>query len=182
MGANDLRDFLAQYALQTPHAIVEVGTWLGAGASHIATALKENGKDNPLHCYDIFRTTPAEKVKAKAQGLELMELMDTSEMVRQNIDYGNLTLHKGDLMGAKWNGGEIGLFIDDAGKQKRYWDVKLREFWPHFIRGHTIIVLQDYYFRKKDMGYCYEFVQSRDDLEILHDFKSDPLGIVVRLK
>jgi hypothetical protein len=182
MGANDLSAYLRDYALSTPHAIVEVGTWLGAGASHIANALKEHGKSNPIHCYDNFRITKAEAEKARIQGVPIGEGIDTEAIVRRNIDYPNLHLHKGDILNAKWHGGKIGLFIDDTGKSKKHWDVKLREFWPHFIPSHTVIFLQDYYFDKKDMGYCREYMATRDDWELLHDFGSDPLGIVVRLK
>jgi hypothetical protein len=61
--------------------------------------------------------------------------------------------HKGDINKARWVGGPISVYVDDASKDPRTFIHILKTFGPHWIPGETVIVLMDFYYWKKLKGW-----------------------------
>lgn len=130
-------------------SILEVGCWLGAGTAHLALGARASGA--PIHVYDRFKASADEVDKARRLvGLDLEEGQDTLPLVQENLARfeANIHWHRGDLRRARWVGGPIGLWVDDASKLPKVWAKSVGTFLPHVpVGGH--IVLMDYYFYEK---------------------------------
>lgn len=142
MGATRLEPWFRRFAAAVPsdRAIVEVGSWLGAGTRFL---VRDSG---PLIVYDGFRATASEVVKAAKFGVELKEGQDTLPFVRSHITSPAVTFVKGKLRHATYDGPAIGLYVDDASKQPDLWKHSMQIFEPWFVPGETILVLQDFDF------------------------------------
>lgn len=138
-------------------AIVEVGTWLGAGTAQLALGVLESKKQISIHCYDNWQATKIEAQKAhdKSNGtLEITAGQDTLPVVKRYLEPFSavpIHFHKGNIINAHWAAKQnIGLYIDDAAKKARTFRHMLRTFGPYWVPGETTLVLMDYwYFQKK---------------------------------
>lgn len=140
MGAETIRNHLLKYALEVPEgeAIVEVGSWLGAGTQYLAKPGKE------LHVYDRWQASREEVGKARKFGLSLYSGQDTLPIVQDRLrDAVNVHYHKGLLSKARYDGPTIGLYVDDASKKN--WHMVSQIFSPYFRPG-TVLVMMDYHF------------------------------------
>ena len=110
-------------AARTPAgtAIVEVGTWLGAGAAQLALGLAGRADPPAIHCFDMFEASPPEVEQAREFGVTLAPGQDTSGHVRDALaPFGvPVVIHKGDFTRVAWDGGPIGVFVDDGTKSGR---------------------------------------------------------------
>lgn len=144
-GAEIIAEQLYNAGKNAKHAIVEVGTWLGAGAYHLARGA-EAGNNAPIYCYDRFIMQENELEWAD---LDLPAGAVTREVARKNISYDNLTLTATKVMGITWQNGPISVYVDDAGKDKRRFSHKMSQLEPSFIKGETLCFFMDVLFWQK---------------------------------
>ena len=144
-----LRDMAARAPAGT--AIVEIGTWLGAGTAQLALGLAGRADPPAIHCYDMFEASAHEVEHAARDGFTLELGQDTSGHVRDALaPFGvPVVFHKGDFTRAAWDGGPIGVFVDDGSKWAEPFHRVLMAFGPHWIPGTTELALMDYeYWRR----------------------------------
>jgi hypothetical protein len=142
MGATRLAPWLTRFAAEVPpeRAIVEVGSWLGAGTQHL---VRERG---PLYVYDRFQATQSEVAKAAAFGVTLAAGQDTLPFVKSHVTSPTVRFVKGNINKARYKGPAIGLYVDDASKLPELWEHSMKTFERWFVKGETILVLMDYHF------------------------------------
>lgn len=154
-GGVEIGPWLEKYASEVPRgsAIVEVGSWLGAGTAYLALGAMQNGAE--IHVYDrFFCVSEEEKTKAARFGIDLLVGENTLPRVQgflarfpAKIHYHKGSIKKGSLPKSfVWPSLPIGLYVDDATKIEPIWSHAMSVFKPHFIPGKTILVLMDYHF------------------------------------
>lgn len=149
LGGVEIGAFLERYASEVPkgQAIVEVGSWLGAGTAHLALgAVKSKA---PIHVYDRFKAKAREVKRAAGFGVALTEGEDTMSRVMRSLrPFGaDIAWHRCDIRKATWHGDPIGLYVDDASKLPKVWSRAAATFLPHIALG-GVIVLMDYHFHE----------------------------------
>ena len=172
LGGLEIGPLLRRSARDAPAgtAIVEVGSWLGAGTAQLALGIRDRPDRDAvrLHAFDRWRATAREVEKALRRGVVLRQGEDTLPRTRQAIDPIGVpvTYHKQDISTATWNGGSISLYVDDACKRWPAFYCALLTFGPHWIPGETVVVLMDYnhWRRTGDTGHkCQkEFMELHD--------------------
>lgn len=154
MAGRKLGPALRRAAREAPSgtAIVEVGSWLGAGTAQLALGIRERERaDVTLHCFDRWQARPTEIAKAARQGLRLAPLEDTLPRVRQALQPFEVPIHyhQGDLLQARWDGEPISVYVDDAAKELPAFCHSLATFAPSWIPGRTVVMLMDFHQWKK---------------------------------
>jgi hypothetical protein len=153
MGGRQIGPFLQRAAAAVPDgmAIVEVGTWLGAGTAELARGVQGRNPVPALHGYDLFTASALEVRRAGAEGITLAVGQDTRPVVEALLAPLGVpvTLHRGNVLDATWQGGEIGLYVDDAAKTPSAFFCALDTFAPCWFPGRTTVVLMDYTFYKR---------------------------------
>lgn len=140
---------LRKYAAEVgPYAdIVEVGSWLGGSAFHLAEA---SGDLNTLHLYDKWTASGSEVVKARLRGEQRLKLGHSfKHVVEENLSgFGDrIKFNQCDIRRAEYHGRQIGLYVDDASKNRL--NEVLPIFEPYFMPG-TIVMLMDYFWEPCD--------------------------------
>lgn len=144
MGAHKIADWLIDCAAAVPEgcSIVEVGSWLGAGAGYMALS----APDRIVHVFDRFRASSSEVKKAAATGVTISG--DTLPLVSDHLKgLDNILLRQGDIKAINWHGRNIGLYVDDASKTPDKWIHVVKEFFPSLVPG-AILILMDYNYYK----------------------------------
>lgn len=182
MAGRKLGPALRRAAREAPSgtAIVEIGSWLGAGTAQLALGIRERERrDVTLHCFDRWRAQPHEIAKAARQGLHLAPLEDTLPRVRQALQPFEVPIryHQGDLLQARWDGEPISVYVDDASKELPAFCHALATFGPCWIPGETVLLLMDFHLWKKTGIPEHEF--QRHFLEAAGD-SFEPLPIAGR--
>ncbi|MCC6947655.1 MAG: hypothetical protein IT539_07800 [Bradyrhizobiaceae bacterium] len=156
MGGKEIGPFLRKLAREAPSdmAIVEVGSWLGAGTAQLAIGVRERGADQSvtIHTYDRWIATGGEIEKAlRKSGLVLSKNQDTLPWVMEKLrPFGaRIKFVKRDIAAIDWSGGAISVYVDDASKTPAKFHHVLRTFGPSWIPGITVLVLMDYYYWEK---------------------------------
>ena len=128
-------------------AVVEVGSWLGAGTAQLALGLGDGpgGEEVRLHCYDPWRATLRDVRLAASRGVQLAVGEDLLPRVRRTLAPFDvpITFHQGDLVDEEWHGGPVSLYVDDTAATPELFIRALRTFGPSWVPGQTIIVLMD---------------------------------------
>lgn len=166
-GGRKLGPLLQEAARRAPGdtAVVEAGSWLGAGTAQLALGIRDRKRpDVTLHCFDRWRATPDEVASAARKGLRLRPFEDTLPHVRRMLEpFGvPIRFHRGDLEHARWDGGPISVYVDDVSKRLPLFCHALATFAPSWIPGETTIFLMDFHhWRKLEAGKAreYEFQQ-----------------------
>jgi len=156
MGGKEIGPFLRKLAREAPSntAIVEVGSWLGAGTAQLALGLRERGEDQSvrIHTFDRWIASKSEVEKASRKaGLQFSPGEDTLPWVTEALrPFGvGIEFVKGDIAAIDWAAGPVSVYIDDASKApSRFYHV-LRTFGPFWIPGVTVIVMMDYHYWEK---------------------------------
>lgn len=156
MGGKEIGPFLRRIAKNAPPntAIVEVGSWLGAGTAQLALGVRERqvGGQISIHSFDRWIATKGEVEKAKQKNNLDLELgQDTLPYVMDSLTPFGVHMYftKGDILDATWGGQPISVYVDDASKApKRFYHV-MKTFGPSWIPGVTIVVLMDYHYWEK---------------------------------
>jgi hypothetical protein len=156
MGGTEIGQFLRALARNAPAstAIVEVGSWLGAGTAQLAWGVRERaGRQSiPIFTYDRWIASTAEIEKAlKKANLTFRNGEDTLPWVMNAIRPFDVpvTFVKGSILGAKWNNGPISVYVDDASKSPKLFFHVLRTFGLAWVPGVTVLVLMDYRYWQK---------------------------------
>lgn len=144
-GAELISQQLYEVGKEAKNAIVEVGTWLGAGTYYLARGAQE-GNNAPIYCYDRFSM---QKNETEWTDANIDIGTDTKDIVRENVSYNNLYLIQCDVSKIEWTGNPISVYVDDAGKQQEQFRYKMNQFEPCFIRGQTVCFFMDCLFWKK---------------------------------
>ena len=134
-------------------AIVEVGSWLGAGTAQLLLGAGERRRTREVavHTYDLWRAYRDSRAKAAMFGVRLSWQEDTLPRVRRSLEpFGvPVEFHRGDIRKAGWNGGPISVYVDDAAKTPALFAHVLRTFGPSWMPGETVVVLMDCDYWKK---------------------------------
>lgn len=149
-------------------AIVEIGSWLGAGTAQLAMGVRERTDDHGLaiHCYDNFRAIEPEIPKAQKWGLSLTVGQDTLPIVKDFLApfEAPITFHQGLIEEQAWDGTPISVCVLDAPKGSRPFFSTIKEFGPSWIPEKTAVFLMDYHYWRKsgkdDHKAQMEFVES----------------------
>jgi hypothetical protein len=156
MGGKEIGPFLRRLAREAPSntAIVEVGSWLGAGTAQLALGVRERGADQSvtIHTYDRWIATKPEIEKAlRKADLQFSAGQDTLRWVMDSLNpFGvNIRFVKGDITAVGWPGEPISVYVDDAAKAPTRFFHVLRTFGPSWIPGTTILVLMDFHYWEK---------------------------------
>ena len=155
LGGREIGPLLRRLARDAPAgtAVVEVGSWLGAGTAQLAFGVRDRADSDSvsLHSFDRWCATAEQAEKALRRGVVLREGEDTLPRTRREIEpFGvPVTFHKGEIGTAAWNGGAISVYVDDACKRWAAFYRALLLFGPCWIPGETIVVLMDYNHWKK---------------------------------
>lgn len=177
MGGRRIGAFLRKWASDAPAntAIVELGTWLGAGTAEMAMgiATRTDTHNIRVHTFDSFKMSASSAEKARNQGVEFYEGDDTLPWVEAALTRFQplVEFHKGMLdESTTWTGEPISLYVDDATKYPYTFYLCLKKFGPSWIPGKTIVVLMDalIYLKKNDLT-----SKRIADLRIQHDFVND---------
>jgi len=171
MGGREIGSVIQEYVkkLKKDRAIVEVGAWLGSGTAQICFGVLKSGKPHKIYVYDRFKTRSSEKKKAKIQGVKIKS-QNTLPLVKKYLQpfKCDIIFVQGETLNAKYEGEEIGLYINDADKRKEYFDYSMKVFSEYFVSYDTILILMDYFFfeKRNDPGlkYQYEFMQLNQDV------------------
>lgn len=151
MGAKTIGPWLKDYAEKAPDntAIIELGTWLGAGTKYLAEGAM-CGINKKVHTYDIFKIRGNEVEKAAIQGLKVFNKQDSLPIVKEFLKkYNNICYHKGQILDAKWKKVSISVYLDDACKMPKEFTFAINLFSPFWIPEKTVVILQDFYYYKK---------------------------------
>lgn len=150
MGGTKIGPYLRELArtAEANTAVVEVGSWLGAGTVQLALGIRERvcPEEVQLHCYDRWRASQMEVQKASRWGLRLSKNEDTLPRVQSTMEALGVPVefHQGDLLEARWNGVPISVYVDDASKMPDLFIHALLTFGRSWIPGLTVIALMDY--------------------------------------
>jgi hypothetical protein len=156
MGSKEIGPFLRKLAREAPAntAIVEVGSWLGAGTAQLALGVRERGADQSvrIYSYDRWTASNSEVEKASRKAGLLFSVGDNTLpwVVEALKPFGaGIEFVKGDIAAIAWAGGPISVYVDDASKApSRFYHV-LRTFGPSWIPGVTVLVMMDYHYWEK---------------------------------
>jgi hypothetical protein len=194
MGGTEIGPFLRKLAREAPAgtAIVEVGSWLGAGTAQLALGVRERGTDQSVKMYAYDRWTASESEVQKAArktGLQLSRGEDTLPLVKQALaPFGiDIEFVKGDIAAISWSAGPISLYIDDAAKQPARFFHVLKTFGPSWIPGVTVLVLMDYHYWEKsgsELHKCqkYFFDAHRDHFSVVEGFRRQSIDAFLYCK
>ena len=148
LGGTLIGPYLRRYAggVARGRAVIEVGSWLGAGTVHLAQGIVDGGNHAPFHIYDRFKTTRGEIPKAARFGVHLRKGQNTQPLVEQHIrPYGVAAqFHRGSILLANWDNGPIGLYVDDAAKTRELFLHVVHTFGPAWVPGETVLILMDF--------------------------------------
>lgn len=162
MGSVYVGPVLEQLASEVPEgqAIAEVGCWLGAGTAWLALGAGRT----PIHVYDRWRAKAREVQLAARFGVEIEEGQDTLPLVMATLrQFGaSVRYRRGDIRRARWPGGDIGLYVDDASKGELVWRNSAAVFLPRVAVG-GVAVLMDFHFRSEDPLAQVQYMNDRAD-------------------
>lgn len=171
---------LRRFAAATPDgtAIVEVGCWLGAGTAQLALGVAGRPDPPVIHVYDRFEASASEVEKAAAFGVRLRSRQDTLPVVRDLLaPFGApMQFYRGSIDGHGWNGGPIGLYVDDAAKQPHDFHHVLRTFGPSWVPGVTVLVLMDFNYWRKHTGKKATALRTQHDVFAANARSFEPLA------
>jgi hypothetical protein len=151
MGGREIGRYLREWAAraQKGQAIVELGSWLGAGTAQLALGVAQSKRGVVVHAFDRFKANQSEIQKAATHGIVVKAGDSTVDLVRGLITPSlaeHVAFHQGEIMKAKWNGQPIAVYVDDACKREKEFLHALRTFGPSFIPNETVIVLMDFWY------------------------------------
>ena len=130
-------------------AIVELGSFIGGSTARLAWGL--SARDRPVQgkifAYDRFQC--AEKDKEKLlykKGLEPFigeDILGISKSLLSEYS-DHIVFCPGDVLDAKWTGGDIEILFVDVSKSYDLNDVILEQFFPSLVSGVSIVIQQDF--------------------------------------
>lgn len=161
-GGKTIWKYLVQYAskVQTGESIVDIGPYMGSTTAYLAVGVMTSGEYVSIHAYDKFVMYPDMQKKAKKfNGIEFDDNDEFMELYKFNISpfAKYVKVNQSDCLDIKYDGGKIGLLVDDICNGKGRTDYLFKTFTPHFIENKTVIFMMDYYYHetfKDKFRYC----------------------------
>ncbi|MBI5433590.1 MAG: class I SAM-dependent methyltransferase [Planctomycetes bacterium] len=135
--------WLASTAYLGHGAVVELGSFLGASATHLAAGLRDGGLGGELHCFDRFLWDRDHAAKFDL-GIAIGE--DYRAHFEQNVRrvYDGVRAHSVELRELTWDRGPVELLFVDAPKKFVELEATLTAFSPHLEPGQALIAFQDF--------------------------------------
>ena len=181
MGGRQIGHIFDKYIkyLKPDRAIIELGTWLGAGTAQMALSVINHNKNSKIYTYDKFIVSGRQPLKAQKEGWRLSQGENVYSKVCETLSLFPVPISviQGIITDAVYSGEKIGLYVDDALKQPGRFEKGLEIFSPYFIPGETIIILMDYYLWEKRGSehhkHQYNFIHSHSDCFKMIDDRID---------
>lgn len=175
-------------------AVVEIGSWLGCSTNYIIEGLRNNGffKDKKLYVYDdfVWRSSwmkmHCTNFNCPDNHNDFLFLFDN--FTKNIAEYlvvrkERLSIYDGNenVPPIKWTGGKIEILYVDCGRtyevNNAWWEV----FHPFFIKGKTLVIMQDWQVYKekpfKEYNQTKQFTDSKgQSLSLLHELKDGHLA------
>lgn len=128
-------------------ATVNLGVFAGGSTAYLAAGLAASGHAHHLHGYDRFTANPeARALHLSPNGIPLTDQEDILPLAQRFLApwADHITLHRGEIADAVWNGGAVELLVVDAAKSTHLADHIAGQFFPHLIAGKSLLVHQDF--------------------------------------
>jgi hypothetical protein len=124
-------------------AIVELGSFLGASAVHLAAGLRDGGLGGELHCFDRFLW---DRDHAAKFDLGLAVGDDYRARFEANVRavHDGVRAHSVELRELSWNRGPVELLFLDAPKKFVELEATLTAFAQYLEPGEAILAFQDF--------------------------------------
>lgn len=128
-------------------AVVDLGTFAGGSAARLLSGLALSGRAYHLHAYDFYTASghARERFVPGAVADTVTGKADIYGMAQAHLApwAPHVSLHRGDIAEAVWDGGPIAVLVIDAAKRAVTADHIARTFMPHLVAGQSVVVQQD---------------------------------------
>jgi hypothetical protein len=153
-GGKSIKDYLIKYAgnVSSGHNIIDIGPYMGSTSSYLSIGVIKSGNDVKIHAYDLWVLYHDMNKKAKRfNGFKFNDDYHFDKLYDKNVKPFKkyIKTHKCDCLDIEWQGGRVGLLVDDIGNGKNRTDHIMKTFSPYFITGKTCIFYMDYYYYKE---------------------------------
>jgi hypothetical protein len=149
----DLLHWLTSRYYRRQGAIVDAGCFLGGSTVALASGLAENPAGGVIHSFDMFATGDEwPDVTFSRFGLEPNQCFE--DKFRQNLaEYlPAVQIHSGNLLDQSWDGEPIEILFLDICKTPDVHDHATRVWFPRLIPSRSIVIQQDYGWRRYHWG------------------------------
>ncbi|WP_289044132.1 hypothetical protein [uncultured Aliiroseovarius sp.] len=129
-------------------AVVDLGCFVGGSTARLAAGHQSAGKRSWIHAYDRFKADErTKKNELYRKGIATFKGENTYWLTRDLLEPWDerISLHRGDIMDKRWDGGPIELLILDAAKSADTTDGIAERFFSHLVPGQSLVVQQDYF-------------------------------------
>ena len=153
--------------------IVELGAFLGGSTSYLAHGLDQNKNANghKIKSYDLFEATTHQRQNVFPRfGVHTKE-DDLLPLVKSHLgDYTKyVDFNKGNLLEAKITNDLVEILFVDIMKSGEICDFVLKNFFTKLITKKSVVLLQDYYFKKTGIWHQILFYRLKEKLVYLTD-------------
>jgi hypothetical protein len=126
-------------------AIIDAGCFLGGSTAALASGLNRGS----IHSYDLFQTDDS-WADVSFDSWALQPNQSFEDRFRKNVaDYlPRIHIHAGDLFKQTWHGEPIEILFIDICKTPELFDHATQLWFPHLIPGRSILIQQDYGWRR----------------------------------
>jgi hypothetical protein len=128
-------------------ATIDLGAFAGGSAARLLSGLERSGAPFHLHAYDRFtaRRETRER-RLYPHGVPRSDSDDILPLVQAHLApwQDHVTLHRGDILQARWDGAPAGLVAVDAAKTPALADHIAATFFPALVPGRSIVIQQDF--------------------------------------
>lgn len=145
------RECYYRLAFDADGEVIEFGAWLGASTAYLAAAMRDAGTSRKVHTFDKFLSKQGhihkvqEHYQKRGMDLSSAPIGDAFAAFKNYlgplIEY--VEPHKGEISDARWNGGPIGLIVNDAPKRVPVIAKMLANFRSGIVPG-TVMAWQDF--------------------------------------
>jgi len=155
----------AAYRVESGDCIIDLGSYLGSSVLFEAVGIGISKSDVKIYAYDRWKLDDGMNRKAKNH---------LGKFYKDGTDFKWAFLEKikpvkhlvvpvqAHVLDISWEGGKIGLYVDDIGVGKMRVDHLMKTFSPYFIPGKTILFICDYYnYEKSPRTKEHSFYQSK---------------------
>lgn len=139
--------WLARDWAQGAGAIVDLGAFAGGSTARLAAGQQAAGGTAPIHAYDHFTAdTPVKERILYPGGIAPFEGRDIFLLAHRLLTpfKPQITLHPGEFLEQRWQGGPIELLCVDIAKTAESADHVAAQMFPHLIPGRSVVVQQDF--------------------------------------
>ncbi len=151
--------------------IVELGSWLGRSAIHLAAGMRDSGKNGTLWCFDRFEFEKREHRKNDEHRALLRDLKNGADLrpiFRANVSPVHPVFAvKTPIEKMRWHGAPVEILFLDAPKQPSVLRHVLMQFGPALVPGTSFVASQDFGY---PLAWCQALFFSRlsDCLDLVH--------------